>query len=164
MVNLLTNLPMIAVATDTVDKNQVAQPQTYNIQRIALFTTTLGIISTVFDFFLFGLFSQKSPEILHTNWFIGSVLTDLLLIFILRTRGPIWRARFPSTTMFGLVIMAATATILLPMTTFGQNVFEFVSPTLQHLGIIASILVLYVVANELIKAIYYRFTNKEERV
>jgi Mg2+-importing ATPase len=161
LVNLLTDFPMIAVATDTVDKNQVARPQTYNIQRIALFTTTLGIISTVFDFVFFGLFSQKSPEVLHTNWFIGSVLTELLLIFILRTRGPIWRARFPSTLMFGLAIADAALTILLPFTVFGQNVFEFVPPTAVHLGMIAGILALYVVANEFVKSIYYRFTSPE---
>lgn len=57
---------MIAVTTDTVDKNQVAQPQTYNIQRIALFTTTLGIISTVFVFFSL-VYSPKNLRKFYTQ-------------------------------------------------------------------------------------------------
>jgi hypothetical protein len=63
--------------------------------------------------------------------------------------------------MFGLAIADAALTILLPFTVFGQNVFEFVPPTAVHLGMIAGILALYVVANEFVKSIYYRFTSPE---
>jgi Mg2+-importing ATPase len=83
--NLLSDFPMISIATDTVDEEEVTKPKNYDVRDIALFATILGITSTVFDFIVFGLFRHEEPRILQTNWFVASVLTELLFLFSIRT-------------------------------------------------------------------------------
>ena len=77
---------MIAIATDSVDKEELKKPRVYDMKEIILFCVALGLVSTVFDFIFFRLFYQMSPTTLQTGWFIGSILTELVFLMSVRTR------------------------------------------------------------------------------
>ena len=81
LVNLLSDFPMIMVATDTVDKEVVLTPKRYNLKSFISMAIGLGIISTVFDFIFFSTFYPNGEKSLQTSWFMGSVLTELLFLF-----------------------------------------------------------------------------------
>lgn len=163
LLNLLSDFPMIAIAMDTVDKMELRRPRSYNTREIVLMAIILGLVSTVFDFIFFALFYRHEPAVLQTNWFIGSVLTELALIYSVRTHFFCLRAKAPSKLLAGLSILAVSATILLPFTNLGIKIFKFSTPTSAHLLTILTVVVCYFVLTEGIKLIYYRMNNGVEK-
>ncbi len=160
LVNLLSDFPMISIATDNVDTEELGRPKKYDIKEIVLIATLLGVVSTVVDFMFFAIFVNQGAAILQTNWFIGSILTELVFLFSIRTRLPFYKATRPSSYVMGLTSLAAAVTILLPYTSFGQTVFRFTPPTAMHLGIILGLVIAFFIVAELVKISYYRFTTQ----
>ena len=155
LLNLLSDFPMMAVATDTVDETEVIKPRFYDMKEIALVATVLGVVSTLFDFLYFGLFRSFPLAELQTNWFMGSVLTELVFLFSIRTKLPFYKSRPPSKTLLVLTGAAALATIILPYTAFGQNALKFVPPSGSILMLILLIAAIYFVVTEIVKNMYY---------
>ncbi len=160
LVNLLTDTPMISISTDSVDKTELKSPRKYEVKEIVIVAIVLGLVSAIFDFIFFGLFYRTSPEVLQTNWFIGSILTELVLIFYIRTRSFFAKTSRPSESLIYLSIMIFILTIGLPFTNFGQKIFRFTPPTMTHLVWILSIVVIYFIISETVKLMYYK--NKEK--
>jgi Mg2+-importing ATPase len=152
---------MIAIASDNVDEQELKNPKTYNIKEIALIATFLGLISTVFDFMFFALFYKLGPGFLQTNWFIGSILTELALIYSIRTKLKFFKAKRPGWLITCLSIGAAIITIIIPFTAVGYNIFKFISPQFNHLLIIFVIVAAYFALTELVKRKYYSFVNHD---
>ena len=93
---------------------------------------------------------------LQTNWFLGSILTELVLIFSLRTSKNIFKASLPSFPLLFLSVIAAAIAITTPYTNIGHHVFGFITPPVHELLIILTIVVLYLTATEIAKNIYFR--------
>lgn len=163
LINLLTDFPMIAVATDNVDKDELKSPREYGIREIALFATIMGIVSSFFDFIFFVLFYKISAGVLQTNWFIASVVTELVFLFAIRTRFSVFRAKGPSRTLFFLSVFAFIIALVLPFTRIGHTLFDFITPSTQHIYLILFITVLYFIASEGVKLMYYRLNSNKER-
>lgn len=161
LLNLLSDFPMIAIATDNVDSAELRKPRSYQVREIALLAIVLGVVSTVFDFIFFAAFYRIGPQVLQTNWFIGSILTELVLLFSIRTAFFFPRAKRPSATLLWLTIIAAVTTIVLPFTTFGQEVFSFTRPQTGQLFLIIGVVVCYLVATETVKLLYHRFFGQK---
>ncbi len=151
LLNLLSDVPLISIATDRVSRHDLAGPSYYNSRHIVLLATLFGIVSTVFDFIFFSVFVKSGSAILQTNWFIGSLLTELLFVFSIRSFLPVWRAGIPSKSLSVLIVCAASIGVALPFMSFGQRVFHFVPPTYTHLWIIGGITVCYFIATEALK-------------
>lgn len=156
LLNLLSDTPMISISTDRVDSDELISPRHYEVKSIILIAIVLGLVSTVFDFIFFGLYFHEAPSVLQTNWFIGSTLTELALIFSIRTKFPFFRAKAPSLPMIVLSIMTIVLTIGIPFTSFGQAVFKFTPPTFAHLSVILSLALVYFASSEFVKLAYYK--------
>lgn len=154
LVNLLTDFPMISIATDNVDPNEIKKPRNYGIHEIAFLATILGLVSTVFDFIFFGLF-YRTPSILQTNWFIGSVLTELVFLYSIRTKLFVLKAKQPSKTVILLTVIAFLVTVGLPFTSIGHGLFGFRKPTELDLVTIFGIVAFYFMITEVVKLLYY---------
>ena len=162
LVNLLSDFPMISVATDTVEDEELQSPRTYNVRSITLIAIILGITSTFFDFIMFGAFYKLGPKILQTNWFMGSILTELLLIFSIRTMKPFFKAsKAPSKTIFALTFIAAFLTITIPFTAVGRNIFGFIKPSFAQFYTVLIITGIYFATTETVKLLYVRFLDHE---
>ncbi len=155
LLNLLSDFPMIALAGDTVEDDELLKPKNYEIKDIILTTLSLGLVSTIFDFVFFALFSRISPAVLQTNWFIASTITELVFIFSIRSKHFFLFAKKPSAMLVYLTVPAALVAIVLPFTNFGHNVFKFTSPEPKHLLWILGISLLYLASTEAFKLIYY---------
>ena len=156
LINLLTDFPMIAVATDNIEGEELKNPKSYNIKEIALIATLLGVVSSFFDFMFFVLFSRISPSVLQTNWFIGSVLTELVFLFSIRTKLPFLKAAKPSNIILSVSLVAATVAVTIPFTVFGQHIFSFIWPSFSDLILIGTIVFFYLISTEVVKVLYYR--------
>lgn len=156
LLNLLSDFPMIALSGDNVEDDELAKPKNYDIKDVLKAALFFGLISTFFDFVFFALFSRISPEVLQTNWFIASTVTELLFIFSIRSRRFFLFARRPSFSLVYLTIPAAIAAIVIPFTSFGHNLFKFISPQPKHLLWILGISLLYLASTEIFKLLYYR--------
>lgn len=88
--NLLYDLSQTTVATDDVDPEYLVRPRQWEIGHIARFMLCVGPISSLFDyltyFMLLGLFGAwTSPELFHTGWFVETLLSQTLIIHVIRT-------------------------------------------------------------------------------
>ncbi|MBI4226246.1 HAD-IC family P-type ATPase [Candidatus Roizmanbacteria bacterium] len=156
LINLLTDFPMIAIAADSVETAELKNPKSYDIREIALIATILGVVSSFFDFMFFILFSRISASVLQTNWFIGSILTELVFLFSIRTKLPFLKAAKPPKIILSLSLLAAAIAVTIPFTSFGQNIFSFITPSLSDLILIGTVVFFYLIATEVVKVLYYR--------
>ena len=158
LVNLLSDFPLIAIATDKVDHDELTQPKTYHIRELLLMATFFGLCSSVFDLIFFSVFYDRAPEVLQTNWFVFSILTELFFFFSIRTkRFFLWGHR-PSLTIITLAGISITLTIALPFTHTGRSLFSFITPSLHQMEWLVLIVISYFITIECIKLLYYRFS------
>lgn len=160
LTNLLSDLPLMAVASDNVDSQELRKPSQYNIREIALISVILGLVSSLADFAFFGLFFKYGEQNVQTMWFIESILAEIVLIFSIRTRFSIFKASLPRRTLVVACLAAIAITVALPFTLFGQRVFHFARPTLSFLAIIGALVAVYFILTEMVKIWYYRSSSK----
>jgi Mg2+-importing ATPase len=151
LLNLLSDFPMMAIAFDRVSTKEITHPQRYDFKSLFIIFISLGLVSTVFDFIYFGLFYQISPEVLQTNWYIASVITELLLLISIRSMLPVEKAGMPAPLIIILSVAAFIMTLAIPMIPWTAEFFEFIRPTWGHLGLIVGLATLYLIISELVK-------------
>lgn len=159
LLNLLSDFPMIAIATDTVDAEELEKPKNYQVHNIVLMATLLGVVSSVFDFILFGALYRVSSETLQTAWFMLSLLTEVILIFSLRTKFAFFVARRASWTLMGLSLFVLLGALTLPFIPFFASSLHFVIPTWHLLFFVLALAAGYFFATEAVKNFYYRHVH-----
>jgi len=155
--NILSDFPLISVATDSVDVEELRKPKMYQLHMVLPLIISLALVSTVFDFLFFSIFYKQSPGNIQTLWFIESILTELLLIFIIRTRGLFYKAKRPGFWLFTLVIIDAIFIVALPFLKIGHDWFHFVTPPITPLLIVFFLNILYFITSEIVKLIYFHY-------
>ncbi len=162
LINFLSDLPMVGLATDTVDQSLLKVPTRFSVKDIAFVATVLGIVSSVFDFMFFAFFYRSEPALLQTCWFLESLLTEIVLIFSLRTRLPFYRAQRPSIPLLLLCLNSILIAYAFAVTSVGERLFHFTMPSWHDAGIIVSIVVCYFVVTDLCKLAFYGFLNNSK--
>ncbi len=160
LLNLLSDFPMMAIAFDRVSEQEIARPQRWDFRSLYIIFITLGLVSTFFDFVYFGLYYRISPGVLQTNWFIASVITELLLLLSIRSLLPVEKAGWPAPIVVILSTVAIVLTLALPLIPWTAAFFEFTRPALTDLGLILSLAVLYLIITELVKRPLARYLSK----
>jgi Mg2+-importing ATPase len=155
--NLLSDFPLIAIATDSVDVEELRKPKMYQLHMALPLVISLALVSTVFDFIFFTIFYHYSASSIQTLWFIMSILTEIALIFVIRTRRRFWKARKPGFWLSLLVVVNALVVMVLPFLPIGHELFHFVTPPIAPLFLILGLVGAYFAASELVKLIYFRY-------
>src|SRR5678809_1166825 len=100
--NFLSDISAVGIAGDTVDPELVERPRRWDMRFIGRFMLEFGILSSAFDFLTFGallgLF-HATPELFRTGWFVESLLTELVVALVVRTRRPFFRSK-PGAVLF----------------------------------------------------------------
>lgn len=161
LLNLLSDFPMISIATDTVDDAELRRPRGYQVGELTAIAVVLGIVSTIFDFAFFGYFMRYDASVLQTMWFMGSVLTELILLFSIRTALPFWKAKRPSRTVLWLTFTVACATVAIPFVPVLREIFDFALPTGNQMAAAIMLVLLYFASTEIVKLLFYRFWRPE---
>ena len=159
--NLLTDLPEMTIATDRVDPEMVERPRRWDIGFIRRFMIVFGAVSSAFDFVTFGvllLVLHANEAELRTGWFVESVVSSALIVLVVRTRRPFYRSR-PARPLTIATLVVVGLTLLLPYSPLAR-LLGFVPLPPVFLLALVPIVVLYAVAAEAAKYVFYR---REER-
>ena len=155
--NFLSDIPAIGIADDSVDPELVARPRRWDIRFIARFMVEFGALSSVFDFLTFGLLLtlfHASRALFRTGWFVESLLTELVIALVVRTRRPFYRSR-PGTVLLVSTLVLIVVAFAVPYLPYVQ-VLGFVPAPAGLLAALAGIAAIYVASAELMKAWFYR--------
>gem|GEM_PF-11788 len=159
LTNLLTDFPEMTIASDNVDAEMVTQPRRWDIQFIRKFMFTFGIVSSVFDYLTFGLlwWLQVPVEQFRTGWFLESVVSATLIVFVVRSQKSVFKSR-PGNYLAIATFTIVAATLALPYLPFA-TLIGFQPLPLHVLVLLGGIVVLYIVTAEVAKRIFYRFVK-----
>jgi Mg2+-importing ATPase len=157
LTNLLTDLPEMAIATDSVDDELLHKPRRWDIRFIRKFMTTFGLLSSVFDYLTFAalLFVLKAnTEHFRTGWFMESVISASVVVLVIRTRKSFFRSKAGKS--LGLITLFVVAgTLALPYTRLARP-FDFSPMPVKFVIVLAGVLILYIASAELLKKAFYR--------
>jgi len=150
--NLLYDLSEVGIPFDRVAPSATARPQVWDMAAVLRFAGVMGPLSSLFDLLTFGallLAFGAPPEEFRTAWFLESMATQILVIFVIRTSGRPWRDR-PSAALTVSTLAALAAAVALPFSPVGRW-FGFQIPALPVLLGIGLITLAYLAAVEAVK-------------
>jgi len=150
--NFLYDLAQVTIPTDAVDETFIRKPQRWNIKLIRDFMIYIGPLSSIYDFLTFFVLLKvflASEQFFHTGWFVESLATQTLVIFVIRTaRNPL-RSR-PSLALTITTVAIVLFGILLPYTRLG-SLIGFTPLPLTFLLFIALATATYLLLVEVVK-------------
>jgi Mg2+-importing ATPase len=155
--NFLSDVPAVGIANDSVDRELVSQPHRWDMRFIGRFMVEFGFLSSMFDFLTFGallVLFQANVHTFQTAWFMESLLTELVVALIVRTRRRFYESMVGTVLLWSTIVLVAL-TFAIPYVPF-MTVLGFVPLPLSLLGMLTTITVLYVVAAEGMKQWFYR--------
>ncbi len=168
--NLLYDFSQSTITTDKVDDEYVERPKRWDIGFIRRFMVSLGPVSSLFDFLTFFsmlfvflpiipvalLADPRYPEhLFQTAWFVESLVSQILVVFVIRTRrSPFWKSKPSKYLVISSIIIIAFA-LLVPLSPLGR-IFGFVAPPPLFYAALALLMGAYLVVAELVKRWFYK--------
>jgi Mg2+-importing ATPase len=164
--NLLYSFAQLALPADNVDQTYIQRPQRLRTSFVRNFMVAFGPVSSIFDFATFFVmlyvFRATAP-LFQTAWFVESLFTQTLVIFVIRTKmTPFFRSKPNKLLLVNIIIVLALAMVL-PFTSLGGKIFGFVPLPMTFLLILVGFIVIYLGLTELMKMwFYHRFANENK--
>ena len=155
--NLLYDASQFAIPMDNVDESDVLKPQPLNIAKIKKFMWSYGLLSSLFDFTTFGLLMlvfHADQATFQAGWFLESIMTQTLVIFIIRTRKSLLHGSKPAKVLIFstiAVVLTALMIVLLPI----RSIFHFGLLTPIQIISLVGVVAVYLFFAELIKQRFY---------
>lgn len=160
--NLMYDFSQTAVATDHVDDEYVAQPRKWEINNIARYIFTIGPISSVFDYMTFALMwfvfhatTQADAGLFHTAWFVESLLSQTLIVHIIRTSKIPFLQSKPSRPLLVTTVIICSIGAYLPYSPFASILQMTALPSMYWLYLTA-ILLTYLALTQIVKTYLIR--------
>jgi P-type Mg2+ transporter len=156
--NFLYDASQISIPSDNVDPNLLHRPKRWHIGFIRQFMVIVGPISSIYDFLTFGVLlwvfhASTNAPLFHTGWFVESLATQTLVVFVIRTAGNPLKSRPSLPLLLSVLAFVAIATVL-PYTPLGSLLgFTPLPPSL--LGAIALLAVTYLFLVQAVKSWFY---------
>lgn len=164
--NLLYDVGQMTIPTDRVDEEQLGRPAQWDIRFIRRFMSVFGPLSSIFDFATFAILLQvlhASATEFRTGWFIESLATQTLIVFVIRTRRiPFMRSR-PSAPVLATTVTMAAIGAALPFTPLA-NSLGFTPLPASFFAILAGLIVGYLAIVEFAKGRFYAASHLGEPV
>lgn len=159
--NFLYDVAQIAIPHDRVDPQLVASPSRWKIDFIRAAMVVLGLVSSLFDFLTFAVLLKvfQAHEVLfHTGWFVESLITQCLVVFVIRTARAPWRSR-PSWWLVGNVLTVVWLAVLLPYSPLASLLGFTPLPGLYLLFLVGAV-ASYLALVEVVKRGLYAWWNR----
>jgi Mg2+-importing ATPase len=154
--NVLYDLSEVAIPLDHVDDEEIRGPQAWDMNFVRNFMWIIGPVSSLFDFLTFYVLIallHADEALFQTGWFVESLATQVLVIFVIRTRrNPLTSRPHPALAATSLVVVLAG--VVLPFTTLGRY-FGFTAPPAEFFAIVAALALAYLGIVEIAKRVFY---------
>jgi hypothetical protein len=165
--NLLYDFSQSTITTDNIDDEYVEKPKRWDISFIRRFMLSLGPVSSLFDFltfFIMLLVFNATEPLFQTAWFLESLCTQTLVIFVIRTRRmPFYKSK-PSRLLLLSSLAIVGFALIMPFTLIG-DLFDFVMPPPAFFVVLAILIGAYLVLAEVVKNWFYkRYAYRLEQV
>jgi Mg2+-importing ATPase len=150
--NFLYDLAQVTIPTDNVDRSFIRKPRRWDISIIRKFMLCIGPISSVYDFLTFYIMLKvfhASEALFHTGWFVESLATQTLVLFVIRTAGNPFRSR-PSLPLTITTLGVVAVGLLLPFSPL-SNVLGFTPLPGKYFLFLAAMTVTYLFFVEVVK-------------
>jgi Mg2+-importing ATPase len=161
--NFLSDVPAFGLAGDAVDPELTTRPRRWDLRSLRRFMIRFGLLSSLFDFATFGVlllgFRAAAPEF-RTAWFLESLLTELVVALVVRTRRRFYRSR-PGRLLLWSTIGVAAIAIGIPYVPVARTL-GFVPLPATLLGAIVLITLGYAASAEGLKRIFYRMEEEDQ--
>lgn len=157
LTNFITDFPYLTIASDNVDEEQLEKPGKWDLKVIRKYMLIFGLHSSIFDVltFLILFYGLKVKEgDFQTGWFIESILTELFILFIIRTHKNFFKSK-PGKYLFILSVVGLILTIGLPYSPLAVEVGLTPIP-MKNLGIMLSIVAAYIFTADLLKVWFFK--------
>jgi Mg2+-importing ATPase len=157
LTNLIYDVAQIGLPLDNVDAEAVARPIHWDIRLIERFMIVMGPISTIFDMATFAvllLLFQADEAVFRTGWFVESLVTQILMVFAVRTRRHLFASR-PHPAVVGLAIGATALTLALPFLPVVGGWFEFEYPPAGYFAFLLAMVAGFLAITEFVKRAFY---------
>ena len=162
LTNFITDFPYLTIASDNVDEEQLDKPGKWDLKFIRNYMIVFGIHSSVFDIitFLVLLYVLKVKEsAFQTGWFVESILTELFILFIIRTHKNFFKSQ-PGKYLFILSILGLIITLGLPYMPFANRIGLVPLPLLS-MGAMLVIVATYILTADLLKVWFFKKYRSE---
>lgn len=158
LINFLTDFPALNIARDSVDRETLERPRRWDIDFIKRFMFTFGFISSAFDFLAFGVIFvgfRSEQSSFQSSWFVFSILTELLVLLIMRTEKLFFKSK-PAPVLLYSAIILGVLTLGLPYISPINKILS-ISPIKPSILIsLLGLLMLYATTTEIAKHYFYR--------
>jgi len=155
--NFLYDLSQVPIPSDRVDATYTLKPKRWNVAFIRRYMLVIGPLSSVYDFLTFavmlGVF-HADERLFRTGWFVESLATQTLVIFVIRTAGRPWESR-PGAGLAGGVCACAATGAIIPFTPLAPWLGFTPLPPL-FFAILVLMVVTYLGLVEVVKRWFYR--------
>jgi len=156
--NLLYDTSQMTIPTDNVDEEQLAKPSHWDIGFIRRFMIRFGPISSIFDFATFAVmlwvFDATAPEF-RSGWFVESLATQTLIVFVIRTRRvPFFRSR-PSRPLLTSVIAVVIVGATIPQSPLNKTL-GFAPLPAAFFAVLVAFVIAYLASVEIAKYFFYK--------
>ncbi|MFN8164707.1 MAG: magnesium-translocating P-type ATPase [Bacteroidia bacterium] len=160
LTNFITDFPYLSVAGDRVDDEQISRPGKWNIKLIRKYMLIFGIHSSLFDVITFMVllyYLRVSESAFQTGWFVESILTELFILFIIRTHQKFFKSR-PGKNLFLLSVAGLILTLALPYLPYAPY-FGLVPLPVKNLAAMIVIVVAYIITADMLKVWFFKKHN-----
>lgn len=157
LTNFITDFPYLTIASDNVDEEQLDKPGKWNLKFIRTYMIVFGIHSSIFDvitFLVLFYFLKVKEADFQTGWFVESILTELFILFIIRTHKNFFNSQ-PGKYLFLLSIVGLILTIGLPYMPFANKV-GLVPLPMTNMCAILLIVFTYIITADILKVWFFR--------
>ncbi|MCE3255800.1 MAG: mgtA [Rickettsiaceae bacterium] len=158
--NLLYDFSQAAVATDNVDEEYLEKPRKWDMKEISRFMLTLGPISSIFDYVMFAILifafgAWTNPSLFQTGWFVYSLISQTVIVHIIRTNKiPFLQSR-PSWTMVITSIIIVAISLYLPFSPFADSLGLVPLPW-KYFVLLAVTIISYSILAQIVKSKLYK--------
>jgi Mg2+-importing ATPase len=158
--NLLYDFSQTTIPTDNVDEEYLALPRKWDIGNIFKFMVFIGPISSLFDYATYGMMlyvfdAWSNPSLFQTGWFVESLLTQTLIIHIIRTARIPFIESHASPALIATTVIICTVGMTLPFTWAG-SALGFVPIPWLYWPLVAAMVVTYAALTHLVKVWFIR--------
>jgi len=162
--NILYDVSEIPIPLDEVDQEEILKPRILDLNFIRNFMLIIGPISSLFDFLTFYVMLSllhADEKLFQTGWFVESLCTQVLVIFIIRTRGNPLKSRANPILTISSIAIVCLAT-LFPLTPLANH-FGFVPPPAKFYLILGAMVITYLIIVEFAKQAFYRYAAAHKK-
>ena len=160
--DFIYDFSQIGIPYDNVDEEFITFPKKWNTKGIAKFMIVMGITSSIIDVLAFltfwhllGYNSIEKESYFQTAWFITSLITELMIIYNVRTSKNIFNSR-PSKILLSLTLLSTMLTIITPLLLHNVLSFHFEILSIKFYLYLLSLVILYILIVSIVKRIYIK--------